>query len=76
MPEASARIPCARRAARQRARRAPEPACAPQVIDVERYEVVLVSPRNHFMCALNLPFPSPARHRARAVHAQAVLSGK
>lgn len=25
--------------------------CMRQVIDVERYEVVLVSPRNHFMCA-------------------------
>ena len=24
-----------------------------QVIDIERYEVVLVSPRNHFMCAPN-----------------------
>jgi hypothetical protein len=66
---ASARRPCARRAACQRARRAPEPACTPQVIDVERYEVVLVSPRNHFMCA------APACRSARAVHAQAVLSG-
>ena len=26
--------------------------CLWQVIDVERYEVVLVSPRNHFMCAI------------------------
>ena len=31
-----------------------EAVCARQVIDVERYEVVLVSPRNHFMCAPNL----------------------
>lgn len=26
--------------------------CFWQVIDVERYEVVLVSPRNHFMCVV------------------------